>query len=115
MTAIGTARIKSASERASRLAKMSDLLKWPRRIIVAVAGGSVVLFGITLLVLPGPAFVVIPVGLGILSFEFVWARRWLAKLKRKVKEADEHLDLTDFSWNSDPDSKSSEAGDSGGR
>jgi tellurite resistance protein TerC len=34
-----------------------------------------------LLVTPGPALVVIPIGLGILSIEFSWARRWLKKVK----------------------------------
>ncbi len=58
-----------------------------RRLIVFVVGGAVLLFGIALLVLPGPAFVVIPVGLGILSLEFVWARIWLRKLRRTAAAA----------------------------
>jgi tellurite resistance protein TerC len=57
--------------------------KWARRIAVAVVGFSVLLVGIAMLVLPGPAFVVIPVGLGILSLEFAWARHWLQKVKEK--------------------------------
>jgi tellurite resistance protein TerC len=48
-----------------------------RRITVGVIGGSVVAIGVAMIVLPGPAVVVIPVGLGILSLEFAWARRWL--------------------------------------
>jgi tellurite resistance protein TerC len=28
-----------------------------------------------MILLPGPAFIVIPIGLGILATEFVWARR----------------------------------------
>jgi tellurite resistance protein TerC len=55
--------------------------KWARRIAVAIVGFTVLLIGIAMLVLPGPAFVVIPVGLGILSLEFAWARRWLRKVK----------------------------------
>jgi len=35
-------------------------------------------------VLPGPAVVVIPVGLGILALEFAWARHWLRKLRQAV-------------------------------
>jgi hypothetical protein len=58
--------------------------KWPRRIIVAVVGGTVLLIGVVLLFLPGPALVVIPVGLGILGLEFMWARRWIRKLGDKV-------------------------------
>ena len=39
------------------------------------------LIGLALLVLPGPAFVVIPLGLAILSTEFMWAKRWLHRLQ----------------------------------
>jgi tellurite resistance protein TerC len=46
-----------------------------------VVGGTVLLVGFALIVLPGPAFVVIPVGLAILGLEFAWARRWLRKVK----------------------------------
>ena len=56
--------------------------KWARRIAVAVIGGTVCLIGVAMIVLPGPAFVVIPVGLGILGLEFAWARRWLARVKQ---------------------------------
>jgi tellurite resistance protein TerC len=59
------------------------MLTWKqaRRVVVAVLGGSVLLVGLALVVLPGPAFIVIPIGLAILATEFVWARRWLAKIK----------------------------------
>jgi Putative transmembrane protein (PGPGW) len=46
-----------------------------RKLIIAVIGGTVVFLGVALLVLPGPAFIVIPVGLAILATEFAWARR----------------------------------------
>jgi tellurite resistance protein TerC len=52
-----------------------------KRIIVGVVGGTVTLIGIALLVLPGPAFVVIPIGLSILATQFVWARRYLQKAR----------------------------------
>jgi tellurite resistance protein TerC len=55
--------------------------KWARRIAVAVIGSTVCLIGIAMIVLPGPALVVIPLGLGILGLEFAWARRWLARVK----------------------------------
>jgi tellurite resistance protein TerC len=53
-----------------------------RRIIVAVIGGTVLLIGIALIVLPGPAFLVIPIGLSILATEFLWAKRWLRKARQ---------------------------------
>ena len=56
-----------------------------RRVLVFVIGMTVLLVGIAMIVLPGPAFVVIPLGLAILATEFVWARRWLRYAKRKFE------------------------------
>jgi len=55
-----------------------------RRIVVAVVGVSVLLVGVVMLVTPGPAVVVIPIGLAILAIEFVWARQWLRKLREMI-------------------------------
>ena len=52
-------------------------MKRVRRILVALVGGTVLALGIALVVLPGPALLVIPAGLAILALEFAWARRWL--------------------------------------
>lgn len=57
-------------------------IKIVRRIIVSVVGATVLLIGIALLVLPGPAFIVIPIGLAILATEYAWARHWLRKVRR---------------------------------
>ena len=59
-------------------------LKQAKRLIVAVVGFTVLFVGVAMLVLPGPAFIVIPVGLAILATEFVWARRLLEKVKEKI-------------------------------
>ena len=63
-----------------------------RRIAIAVVGTSVLLLGIVMLVTPGPAVVVIPVGLAILAVEFVWARQWLKKLRQMIsrRNAESH-------------------------
>ena len=55
-----------------------------RRIVVAVVGASVLFLGIIMIVTPGPAFIVIPIGLAILAIEFVWARHWLKKLREMI-------------------------------
>src|SRR4051812_39732763 len=47
------------------------------RVAFAVAGVVVTLVGVALLVLPGPAFVLIPIGLAMLALEFAWAERAL--------------------------------------
>jgi Putative transmembrane protein (PGPGW) len=57
-------------------------IKIVRQIIVSVIGGTVLLIGIALLVLPGPAFIVIPIGLAILATEYAWARQWLRKVRQ---------------------------------
>ena len=56
-----------------------------RKIMVLAIGSTVLLIGAALLVLPGPAFVVIPIGLLILGTEFVWARRLLNRLRHEVE------------------------------
>ncbi len=66
-------------------AVVKDVLKNTKRLIVAVIGFTVLLIGIALIVLPGPAFIVIPVGLGILATEFIWARNMLNKVKDRIK------------------------------
>lgn len=55
-----------------------------RKPVIAVFGGTVLLVGIAMIVLPGPAIVVIPLGLAILAMEFLWARRWLKRLRRFI-------------------------------
>ena len=58
-----------------------------RRIAIGVIGASVVAVGVAMLVLPGPAFLVIPAGLAILSLEFAFARRWLHTLREQSQNA----------------------------
>ena len=66
-----------------RLASVWNLenIKIVKRVIVPVVGATVLLIGVALLILPGPAFIVIPVGLAILASEYAWARRWLRKVR----------------------------------
>jgi len=58
--------------------------KAARRVVVGVVGATVLLIGVVMLVTPGPALVVIPVGLAILSIEFTWARSWLRRLRESI-------------------------------
>lgn len=64
------------------------------RILWVVAGATVVLAGLAMTVLPGPAIVVLPVGMAMLAAEFAWARRILelgidrgVDAKRRVQAA----------------------------
>ena len=58
--------------------------KAARRIVVGIVGITVLIIGVVMLVTPGPALIVIPVGLAILSIEFTWARAWLKRLRESI-------------------------------
>ena len=58
-----------------------------RKLIVAVIGVTILLLGVVMVVLPGPAFIVIPVGLGILATEFAWARRAVRRARVMIAKA----------------------------
>lgn len=60
-------------------------LRKARQLVVAVVGITVVIIGIIMIFTPGPAIVVIPLGLGILATEFVWARDLLHKVKTYIE------------------------------
>jgi len=69
-------------------------IKIVKRVIVSVVGATVLLIGIALLILPGSAFIVIPVGLAILASEYAWARRWLRKVRRMASDVVSGRDRT---------------------
>lgn len=69
------------------------MLRLARRVVVSVVGMTILLFGVALLVLPGPAFVVIPIGLAILATEFAWARRWLRFVRESAEKGVDRLNL----------------------
>ena len=66
-------------------------VKQVKKLIVAVIGFTLLAVGLAMIVLPGPAFIVIPVGLGILATEFAWARKLLKKAKNKLQKRRECL------------------------
>jgi len=55
-----------------------------KRFAVIVIGFTVLFIGIILIALPGPAILVIPLGLAILATEFIWAKRLLFRFKKTV-------------------------------
>jgi uncharacterized protein (TIGR02611 family) len=55
------------------------------RILYVLVGFTVLLGGLAMLVLPGPAFLVIPIGLAILALEFTWAE---ATLERAIEQGE---------------------------
>jgi tellurite resistance protein TerC len=58
-----------------------------RRVVILVMGSTVLLLGGAMLVLPGPGVLVSLAGLAILAVEFVWARRWLVRVRKELERA----------------------------
>ena len=69
----------------ARNGTLNGSLRLARRVAIGVIGGTVVLVGVAMLVLPGPALVVIPAGLAILGLEFAWARRWMKHARERAE------------------------------
>jgi len=79
--------------------------KWVRRWIAGIVGTTILLIGIALIVLPGPALLVIPLGLAVLASEFVWAQRLLEWLKSLLGKARLKETLAKYGFRKRPSSR----------
>jgi uncharacterized protein (TIGR02611 family) len=59
-------------------------VKQAKQLAITVIGFTILAIGIAMIVLPGPAIVVIPVGLALLATEFIWARKLLMVVKNRI-------------------------------
>ena len=59
-------------------------LRQVKRLVIGLIGFTVLVIGVAMIVLPGPAFIVIPIGLGILATEFIWAKSLLRRVKQRI-------------------------------
>jgi len=57
-----------------------------RRVVVMILGSIVLLVGVAMIFLPGPAIIVIPAGLAILATEFRWAQNLLDKGRDSIRK-----------------------------
>lgn len=53
--------------------------------LINFIGGSLVVIGAIFILLPGPAFLFLPIGLAILSLEHVWSKVWLRRCQRWMR------------------------------
>jgi tellurite resistance protein TerC len=58
--------------------------KQARRLVIFVIGSTLLLAGILMVVLPGPAIIVIPLALLLLASEFVWAKQLLLRFEQRL-------------------------------
>lgn len=64
---------------------MLNKFKIIKKIIIGLVGTTILLTGILMIALPGPAVIFIPLGIAILATEFVWAKKLITKFTRKNK------------------------------
>lgn len=64
---------------------LSPRYRFLKRLCIALIGGTVLLLGIVMILLPGPGILATFAGLAILASEFLWARRALRKCKDAVE------------------------------
>jgi hypothetical protein len=50
-------------------------MKRARKLVISVIGITILLTGLAMVFMPGPAIVFIPIGLWILATEFIWAKK----------------------------------------
>jgi len=69
-----------------------------RRLLVILMGITVLLVGIVMIVTPGPAVLVIPLGLAILASEFAWARWLLKNFRQKAQTLSDKVKQLPRPW-----------------
>jgi tellurite resistance protein TerC len=72
-----------------QLARTTVGIAW--KAVILMVGGSIVALGLAMIVLPGPALLVIPLGLAVLASQFIWARRLLNRVRREIHHGLAHV------------------------
>ena len=54
-----------------------------KRLMVAIVGFTLLLFGVVMLVTPGPGWLMIGIALSVLAIEFAWAKTLLDKIRER--------------------------------
>ena len=80
-------RIKQGAQRKREQIRGRRSLDLTYRAVVFVVGGLIVLAGLAMLVLPGPGWLVIILGVAVLATEFAWAERLLDRVKGWAERA----------------------------
>jgi uncharacterized protein (TIGR02611 family) len=62
---------------------MIKTLQQAKRFLKILFGFTLLAIGAVMIVTPGPGWLTIMIGLGILAAEYVWARRLLDKMKEQ--------------------------------
>ena len=55
-----------------------------KKVVVSIVGAALILLGLALMPLPGPGFLVVVAGLGVLATQYEWARQLMGGAKDKA-------------------------------
>lgn len=85
---VSVVRKRRAEARPTPLEDLTEAVAASRRnlkkVVILIVGTAIIVFGIIIAPLPGPGpIILVPVGLGILATEFVWAKRLLDEFKSR--------------------------------
>lgn len=75
---------------------MERLQKYSKKIVVGLVGGCIIAVGIIMIPYPGPGWLTVFAGLGILATEFLWARGVLDYGKKKFATWEQWLKQQSF-------------------
>ena len=73
------------------MVRTNKTLQQAKKLVVSVIGATILIIGLVMLVMPGPGFLVIIIGLGILATEFVWASLLLEKAKNHYEKTKQKI------------------------
>ncbi len=68
------------------------MLSKVKRYLVSLLGFMLVALGLIFIILPGPAILFLPLGLALLSLEYDWAKVWLRKCQRLIRQGAVKMD-----------------------
>lgn len=63
-----------------------------RKVSITIFGGLLLLLGLIMIVLPGPAILIIPLALTILALEYQWAKHYLKISQRMLSQGGQRMD-----------------------
>ncbi len=55
-----------------------------KKLIISIIGSLLLIIGIIMIIVPGPAYLIIPAGLGILGTEYLWAKRLHQRINESI-------------------------------
>ena len=63
-----------------------------KKLFITALGGFILLIAALFVIIPGPAILLAPIGLAILSLEYDWARKYLRQCQSLLSKGSKRMD-----------------------